>query len=142
MIEFNITASPDQDMVSSYTFYFEKFICGHNKKNHFFINDKAVKASAIGFRAGPNGVFVKNINQEFFWKNGKKVAGQLLLTIGDQIKIGETEITLSAYSYDSILKSANISERVEKAERENPHIEPTLRAIETELLILEKQLHD
>ena len=142
MIEFQVLNSPDKDAVGTFLFFFEKFTLGRDSKSQFTIDDKQICPAALSFECVESGLFLNNKNQEYFWINGKKVSGKILMKPGDILSLGATEIKLLNYSYQDVLKAFNLYDKVEETEAAHPELEPVLRAIEDELLYLESVQDD
>lgn len=99
MINLSINNCPNTDYIGKITFYKDLIYIGSNLSADLYIPDKDIITNHIFIEIIDNKLIAhshKKVNN--FWVNGKRTKNFKFLTVGDKIKIGNTEIEIILFA--------------------------------------------
>lgn len=114
MLKIDITACPDTDLIGEHISFFEKTSFGKHTRNDFIIKSDNYPDQALSIICHPQGVIIKSQGLESFQSNGKKVKGEKIHRVGDQISFLDTTFSIASYDYQTILQSNSKDELLSK----------------------------
>lgn len=110
MIIINFSKSPDAEIHGEYKYFFHQITLGQLKGN-LIIDDPKIFPRDIEISAKENGLFIKSLDSEYFFCNGKRVRGKKVVYQGDVIQIGDTEFSIINYLYDPSERESEVLKR-------------------------------
>ncbi len=136
MVELEILASPDPEVIGKHQFFFAEIELGTALSCHLPIEDPQLPSKGISLIATSEGMMVKITPPGIFYVNKKEVLAKKLIQPEDKIQIGKTEILLAQYNFETIClpwKDNIAAQNASLSDKEKLFIE----ALEAELLFLE-----
>ncbi len=141
MIHIDVTTSNDPLALGLYEFEFNYIYVGRSKKNDLILVDKDIPAMFlkifIHFDGKEESLIVKNnLNDPYYFINGKKVSGSLKLKINDVISLGATKLKIIGFKKND--SDVELSEAYALFEAKAPELRPALEFIEEAIVDCEK----
>jgi len=97
MIELNITASDDIDILGQYLTYADKITLGKKSDADLIINDHTLSPHHLTFELINSQLRLTPTEGAIFWLNEKKSIGPKNAKIGDSLKIGTTTMKVVSF---------------------------------------------
>ena len=141
MIEFEIHVSPDPEVIGSHQFFSPTVEIGNSLSCHLPIEDSQLPSRGIYFISDARGIVIKTTPPDTFLVNKEEVFEKRLVQLGDEIKIGETQILIANYNFETIhtaLDMNTVKKSFSDAEKEGLILE----ALENELLFIDYECKD
>ena len=141
MIEFEILDSPDPEVIGKHQFFSSKVEIGNSLSCHLPIEDSQIPSRGIYLISDPKGIRVKTIPPSVFFVNKKEFFEKRLIQSGDEIKIGETQILIVSYNFETIhtpLEMSTIRDSFSSTKEEGLLLE----SLENELLFIDYECKD
>ena len=99
MINLSINKCPNTDYIGKITFHKDLIYIGSNLSADLYIPDKDIITNHIFIEIIDNKLIAHSHKKvDNFWVNGKRTKNFKFLTVGDKIKIGNTEIEIILFA--------------------------------------------
>jgi hypothetical protein len=138
MIQFQFTKCPDLILLGSYEIDEKVFTLGCSMKAEIIIQDEKIEPIHLIFECSRDGLYVSSKDLLFFQLNNKKISGKKLLKLNDRILIGETEFSLSQYTFpEHIFLHSEIPQKYQEVKANDPTKFQIIKELERIILEIE-----
>ena len=141
MIEFEILASPDPEVIGRHQFFCPEVEMGNSLSCHLPVEDPQLPSRGIYFISDAKGVVIKTTPPSIFFVNKEEIFEKKLIQSGDEIKIGETQILIASYNFETIHTPLDM-DAIKAPLSKNKEEGLLLESLENELLFIDYERKD
>lgn len=143
MIELQITASPDEEVIGEYKTFKNDLIIGRSLEADLPIEDQQLDLIHGLIRLTQTSLFIKTVSgQCYYLLNGKKFSGEKRLKANDHLTLGSSEITIRNYLFDPDSSPGDFKEYYKKTIAQYPETGILLEVLEREIADLSDEQKD
>lgn len=143
MVCFDIIKSPDVDSLGKFETFRARFFIGSSRSADLVIDDPEIAPLHLELFFTERGLHIKNSKEGgFYHVGGKKISGERIFGIGEEIRIGQTTLRIMGLDLPDYIKEKRTSADLYlKASEENPPLYQLLTTIEEEIEELKRREH-
>lgn len=144
MITLNFITSPDSTIIGERTFYKKTISIGRHWDNDIIIDDPNLFSKHLIIRNKENGVLCSsNIEVPFYHSNKKRIKGDRLHKVNDEVKIGDTTFIIKIHSpVSQISISEDVQKKWDQLEEEDSPIRYLIEDLQDELYRIDQDINE
>ena len=136
MITIEFIHSPDPEIITRYEFMFDHVTLGKKNPANLLINDSDFPSHPIGLKIVADKLHLMSLDTAYLY-NGKKVVGEMRLSIGDELTFGQSTFRIISFSSTEQSYEQRLRHRFQEINQSSPDAAVILDLLEEELLHLQ-----
>jgi hypothetical protein len=135
MINLSINSCPNTDYIGKVTFHKDLIYIGSNLSSDLYLPDEQIMTNHLFLEIIDNKLIAHSHKKvENFWVNGKRTKNFKFLTIGDKLKIGNTEIEIVLFASVEVKdKRTALNENTDILINQKQELIPLVKSIQEKL---------